>query len=69
MRPVLRTGQGWLGIKDTVLHSGEGLIQSVRWNNSLIAWANAVSVKVHLRRPIGSTCMRAHARCRVYAPG
>jgi len=29
-----------------VLHSGEGAIQSVRWTSSLIAWANAVSVKV-----------------------
>lgn len=38
--------QGWLGIKDTVLHSGEGAIQCVRWSSSLIAWANAVSTKV-----------------------
>lgn len=37
--------QGWLGIKDTVLHSGEGAIRCVRWSASLIAWANAVSVK------------------------
>ena len=37
--------QGWLGIKDTVLHSGEGAIQCVRWSSTLIAWTNAVSTK------------------------
>jgi hypothetical protein len=47
--------QGWLGIKDTVLHSGEGAIQCVRWSSSLIAWANAVSTKVHLQCLCG-TC-------------
>ena len=36
--------KGWLGMptahRETVLHSGEGPIWSVRWRGSLIAWAN-----------------------------
>lgn len=32
--------KGWLGHKETVLHSGEGPIWSVRWRGNLIAWAN-----------------------------
>ena len=49
--------QGWLGIKDTVLHSGEGAIQCVRWSSTLIAWTNAVSTKAcaALRRDLAVT--------------
>lgn len=32
--------KGWLGHKETVLHSGEGPIWQVRWRGRLIAWAN-----------------------------
>lgn len=30
-----------------VLHSGEGPIHTVKWRNSLIAWANDAGVKVY----------------------
>lgn len=36
---VLRE-KGWLGHKETVLHTGEGPIWHVRWRGRLIAWAN-----------------------------
>ncbi len=39
--------QGWLGSKDTILHSGEGPIQAIRWSGNLIAWANDLGVKVY----------------------
>jgi hypothetical protein len=29
-----------------VLHSGEGVVQTVRWSGTLIAWANELGVKV-----------------------
>jgi len=32
--------KGWLGHKETVIHSGEGPIWQVRWKGRLIAWAN-----------------------------
>jgi hypothetical protein len=32
--------KGWLGHKETILHSGEGPIWQVRWKSRLIAWAN-----------------------------
>lgn len=32
--------KGWLGHKETLLHSGEGPIWQVRWRGRLIAWAN-----------------------------
>lgn len=32
--------KGWLGHKETVLHSGEGPVWQVRWRGRLIAWAN-----------------------------
>ncbi|KAL1558191.1 Vacuolar protein sorting-associated protein 41 [Salvia divinorum] len=37
----------WMGYRDQVLHSGEGPIHSVKWRNSLIAWANDAGVKVY----------------------
>jgi len=36
---VLRE-KGWLGHKETTIHSGEGPIWQVRWRGRLIAWAN-----------------------------
>ncbi len=39
--------QGWLGNKDTILHSGEGPIQEIKWSGSLISWANDLGVKVY----------------------
>lgn len=32
--------KGWLGHKETVLHSGEGPVWQARWRGRLIAWAN-----------------------------
>jgi hypothetical protein len=32
--------KGWLGHKETVLHSGEGPIWAIQWRGNLIAWAN-----------------------------
>ena len=32
--------KGWLGHKETVLHSGEGPIWAIEWRGNLIAWAN-----------------------------
>lgn len=32
--------KGWLGHKETTLHSGEGPIWAVEWKGTLIAWAN-----------------------------
>jgi hypothetical protein len=32
--------KGWLGHKETTIHSGEGPIWQVRWRGQLIAWAN-----------------------------
>jgi vacuolar protein sorting-associated protein 41 len=39
--------KGWLGHKETLLNSGEGPIWHVRWNGSLIAWANDLGVKIY----------------------
>jgi len=38
--------QGWLGNRDSVLHSGEGSISIARWAGKLVAWANDKGVKV-----------------------
>ncbi|KAG1743621.1 uncharacterized protein EDB91DRAFT_1125116 [Suillus paluster] len=43
---VLRE-KGWLGHKETVLHSGEGPVWHVRWRERLIAWANDSGVKIY----------------------
>ena len=32
--------KGWLGHKETLLHSGEGPIWMAKWRGRLIAWAN-----------------------------
>ncbi|KAH8092455.1 hypothetical protein BXZ70DRAFT_950969 [Cristinia sonorae] len=39
--------KGWLGHKETLLHSGEGPIWQVRWRGRLIAWANDSGVKIY----------------------
>ncbi|KAI0068486.1 vacuolar assembling protein VPS41 [Artomyces pyxidatus] len=39
--------KGWLGHKETVLHSGEGPIWQIRWRGGLIAWANDLGVKIY----------------------
>ncbi|KAF5322517.1 hypothetical protein D9619_000186 [Psilocybe cf. subviscida] len=43
---VLRE-KGWLGHKETTIHSGEGPIWQVRWRGTLIAWANDNGVKIY----------------------
>lgn len=60
---VLST-KGWMGVRDHVLHSGEGAVRCVRWCGTLIAWANDAGVKLydtgaharvaHIARPAGS---------------
>lgn len=37
---LLLQEKGWLGYKETVLHSSEGPVWQVRWRDRLIAWAN-----------------------------
>ncbi|KAJ8487764.1 hypothetical protein ONZ45_g14207 [Pleurotus djamor] len=39
--------KGWLGHKETTLHTGEGPIWQVRWCGRLIAWANDLGVKIY----------------------
>ncbi|TFK69442.1 vacuolar assembling protein VPS41 [Pluteus cervinus] len=39
--------KGWLGHKDTILHSGEGPIYQTRWKGRLIAWSNDLGVKLY----------------------
>lgn len=36
-----------MGVRDHVLHSGEGPVRCVRWCGALIAWANDVGVKLY----------------------
>ena len=40
--------KGWLGYRETVLHTGEGPIWEVRWRGKLIAWANDMVRSVSL---------------------
>ena len=42
--------KGWLGYKETVLHSGEGPIWQVRWRENLVAWANDLVCSHFARR-------------------
>ena len=39
--------KGWLGHKETVLHSGEGPIWTTRWRGNMIAWASDKGVRVY----------------------
>ncbi|KAJ7717660.1 hypothetical protein B0H16DRAFT_1610599 [Mycena metata] len=39
--------KGWLGHKETILHTGEGPIWQIRWRGRLIAWANDLGVKIY----------------------
>ncbi|KAF8589629.1 vacuolar protein sorting-associated protein 41 [Ramaria rubella] len=39
--------KGWLGHKETVLHTGEGPIWTSKWRGNLIAWANDLGVKIY----------------------
>lgn len=39
--------KGWIGHKETILHSGEGPIYQARWRGRLIAWANDTGVKIY----------------------
>ncbi|KAF4619821.1 hypothetical protein D9613_004777 [Agrocybe pediades] len=43
---VLRE-KGWLGHKETTIHSNEGPIWQVRWRGRFIAWANDLGVKIY----------------------
>ncbi|KAM0792872.1 hypothetical protein ACM66B_002635 [Microbotryomycetes sp. NB124-2] len=39
--------KGWLGHKETTLHSGEGPIWATAWSGTLIAWANDAGVRIY----------------------
>ncbi|KAJ1019474.1 hypothetical protein NDA16_004591 [Ustilago loliicola] len=39
--------KGWLGHKESVLHSGEGPIWTTRWRGNMIAWASDKGVRVY----------------------
>jgi vacuolar protein sorting-associated protein 41 len=39
--------KGWLGHKESLLHSNEGTIWSIGWKGNLIAWANDLGVKIY----------------------
>ncbi|KAJ3124212.1 Vacuolar protein sorting-associated protein 41 [Nowakowskiella sp. JEL0407] len=41
------SGKGWFGIKDVIIHSGEGPIYTVKWRNNFIAWASDPGVKIY----------------------
>ncbi len=43
--------KGWLGNKETTLHSGEGPIWAVEWRHNLIAWANDAVSSIILLQP------------------
>jgi hypothetical protein len=45
--------KGWLGHKETVLHSGEGPIWAIEWRGTYIAWAND---KVSLKASPSNKC-------------
>ncbi|KAG8947639.1 Vacuolar protein sorting-associated protein 41 [Tulasnella sp. 424] len=38
--------KGWLGHKETTIHSNEGPIWAIQWQGNLIAWANDNGVKI-----------------------
>ncbi|PLW31539.1 hypothetical protein PCANC_17130 [Puccinia coronata f. sp. avenae] len=38
--------KGWLGNKETILHSDEGSIWSVEWKNNLVVWANDTGIRI-----------------------
>lgn len=39
--------KGWLGHKETTIHSNEGPIWAIRWQSTLIAWANDSGVRIY----------------------
>ncbi|KAG8985538.1 Vacuolar protein sorting-associated protein 41, partial [Tulasnella sp. 427] len=39
--------KGWLGHKETTIHSNEGPIWAIQWQGHLIAWANDNGVKIY----------------------
>ncbi|KAL0209532.1 hypothetical protein RCL1_008370 [Eukaryota sp. TZLM3-RCL] len=43
---LIYNSKGFFKAKDTVLHSGQGPITSIVWNNDLIAWSNDIGVKI-----------------------
>eukprot|EP01114_Cavostelium_apophysatum_P004970 TRINITY_DN1546_c0_g1_i1.p1 TRINITY_DN1546_c0_g1~~TRINITY_DN1546_c0_g1_i1.p1 ORF type:complete len:976 (-),score=258.51 TRINITY_DN1546_c0_g1_i1:28-2796(-) len=44
---LIINSKGWFGRKDTVLHSGEGPIHTIKWKGALIAWSNDLGVKIY----------------------
>ena len=60
--------QGWLGSKDSVIHSGEGPIHIARWSGNLIAWANDLGVKVAISyRAHQPACKERGVRLQLHA--
>ncbi|KAG8870756.1 Vacuolar protein sorting-associated protein 41 [Tulasnella sp. 331] len=56
--------KGWLGHKESLIHSNEGPIWAIAWRSTLIAWANDVGIRIYdtntegklmsIARPAGS---------------
>ncbi|KAI8897190.1 hypothetical protein BC833DRAFT_527326 [Globomyces pollinis-pini] len=44
---LLLSGKGWFGNNQTILHSGEGRISSVSWNNTYIVWSNEKGTNIY----------------------
>ncbi|KAJ1962828.1 Vacuolar protein sorting-associated protein 41 [Dispira parvispora] len=44
---LILSERGWLGKRDTVLHSGEGPVFNVQWCDTFIAWACDTGVKIY----------------------
>ncbi|KAL0241343.1 hypothetical protein GEMRC1_006578 [Eukaryota sp. GEM-RC1] len=44
---LIFNSRGFFRSKDTVLHSGQGTIHSISWNNDFVAWTNDVGLKIH----------------------
>ncbi|KAJ1656188.1 Vacuolar protein sorting-associated protein 41 [Dispira simplex] len=44
---LILSERGWLGKRDTLLHSGEGPVFNVQWCDTFIAWACDTGVKVY----------------------
>lgn len=39
--------KGWLGHKESLIHSNEGPIWAIAWRSTLVAWANDVGIKIY----------------------
>eukprot|EP00210_Caulerpa_lentillifera_P007525 g7190.t1 len=69
------SSQGWLGSKNTILHSSHGPIHQVKWFSNFIAWTNDQCIRVYnmtshdyfilMERPQQS-CSMESSNCHLY---